>query len=180
MKTKFLALLATGAMLATPATANSPDNTKFNFSCQTKEGVPTTVAQLADNEAQLPVFHWKAEAVANKSEDTPQELCNVVAEKLENYSAQGYDLSSINFVGTEQGGLPVICANAGGTTCSKILLTLNKTEQPDIVASDLVDSILNENLQSEKIEYRKRGVQSISYQVDFWSLLGLSPKHFGK
>lgn len=180
MKTKFLALLVTGAAFATPANANSPDNAKLNFSCQMSDGVPTTVAQFADNEAQLPVFYWQAEAVANKSDDTPQELCNVVAEKLADYSAQGYDLSNINFVGTEQGGLPVICANAGGTECSKILLTLNKAEQPDVVASDLVDSILNENLQSEKIEYRKRGVQSISYQVDFWSLLGLTPKNFGK
>ena len=180
MRTKLSALLATTAMVATPAMADSPNDSKLNFSCQINQGVPTTVVQFSENQAQLPIFHWKPEAVANKSNDTPQQLCNVVAEELESYSAQGYDLSKINFVGTEQGGLPVICANAGGTTCSKILLTLNKTEQPDTVASNLVDSILNENLQSQKYEFRTRGVQSISYQVDFWSLLGLSPKFLGK
>ena len=176
MKTQLSALLATTVMMAAPALADSPDETKLTFSCQIDKGVHTTVAQFSGNEAQLPIFHWKPEAIANKSNDTPQQLCNVVSEELKSYSAQGYDLSKINFVGTEQGGLPVICANAGGNTCSKILLTLNKAEQPDVVASNLVDSILDESLQSQKQEYRNRGVQSISYQVDFWSLLGLSPK----
>ena len=175
MKTKLSALLAT-TMIATPAMADSSHDSKLDFSCQVNQGVPTTIVQFTENEAQLPIFHWKSEVVADKSNDTPQQLCNVVSEELKNYSAQGYDLSNLNFVGTEQGGLPVICANAGGTTCSKILLTLNKAEQPHMVASNLVNSILDKNLQSQKFEYRDRGVQSISYQVDFWSLLGLSPK----
>ena len=173
MRTKLSALLATTAMVATPAMADSPQDSKLNFSCQVNEGVPTTVVQSLESEAQLPIFHWKSEAVANKSNDTPQQLCNVVAEELTSYSAQGYDLSNLNFVGTEQAGIPVICANAGGTTCSKILLTLNKTEQPATVARNLVDSIIDESLQSQKYEFRTRGVQSISYQVNFWSLLGI-------
>ena len=180
MKTTLSALLATTAMVATPAMADSLDDSKLNFSCQIDRGVPTTLVQFSENEAQLPIFHWKPEAVANKSNDTPQQLCNVVAQKLKSYSAQGYDLSKINFIGTEQGGLPVICANAGGTNCSKILLTLNKAEQPNVVASNLVDSILDKNLQPQKFEYRDRGVQSISYQVDFWSLLGWKFKFLDK
>ena len=181
MKPKLSVLLATGAIaLAIPAMADSSDDPQLSFSCRVTEGVPTTVAQFTGNDTQLPVFHWKPDAVANKTDDTPQQLCNVVSDELENYSAQGYDLSNINFTGTEQGGLPVICANAGGTVCSKILLTLNKVERPELVAQDLVDSVLNENLQSKKSEYRKRGVQSISYQVDFWSLLGLQLKFLDK
>ena len=175
MKTKCLsALLTTAAMfLATPAIADSPDDPQVNFSCQVIKGVPTTIAQFVGSEVQLPIFNWKPEVLAMTSSDTPQQLCNMVAEKLENYSAQGYDLSRISFVGTNQNDLPVICANVGGTSCSKVLLTLRPAKQPALVASNLVDSILDENLQPKKSEYRSRGVQSISYQVDFWSLLGL-------
>ncbi len=180
MKIKYLsALLATGAIaLSIPAIANSSDEPSLNFFCQVTEGVPITVAKSTESEIQLPIFHWKKEALTYKSDDSPEQLCNMVSEKLENYSDQVYDLSSINFVGTEQGGLPVICANAGETDCSKILLTLRPVSEsePANVARDVVDSILDKNLQLKKFEYRTRGVQSISYQVDFWSLLGLRPK----
>lgn len=184
MKTKCLsALLATGAIaLATPVLANSPDEPSLNFSCQLTEGIPTTVAQSSESEIQQPIFHWKQEALTSKSSDSPEQLCQMVSEKLENYSAEGYDLSSINFVGTEQGGLPVICANAGETDCSKILVSLHPTAESQAanVAKDVVSSILDKDLQSNKFESRARGVQSISYQVDFWSLLGLRPKFLGK
>lgn len=184
MKTKCLsALLATGTIaLTTPVLANSPDEPNLNFSCQVTEGVPTTVAKSSKSDIQLPIFHWKQEALTFKSSDSPEQLCQMVSEKLENYSAEGYDLSSINFVGTEQGGLPVICANAGETDCSKILVSLHPTSesQAATVAKDVVNSILDKNLQRNKFESRARGVQSISYQVDFWSLLGLRPKFLGK
>ncbi|MEM8674729.1 MAG: COP23 domain-containing protein [Cyanobacteria bacterium P01_G01_bin.67] len=177
------ALLTAGAMtLAIPPSANSSEEPQLNFSCQITEGVPTTVAESTESDTQLPIFHWKKEALEYKSADSPQELCNLVSEKLENYSSQGYDLSSINFVGTVQDDLPVICANAEENGCSKILLTLRpvKEIEPAVLASDVVDSILDKNLQPEKSESRDRGVQSISYQVDFWSLLGLTPKFLNK
>lgn len=184
MKTKCLsALLAAGTMaLATPVFADSSDQPQLNFYCQITGGVPVTVAKSANSETQLPIFHWRPEALRYKSSDSPEQLCNMVSEKLESYSAQGYDLSSINFVGTQQGGLPVICANAGESDCSKILLTLHPVSESEAesVARDVVDSILDKNLQSKKVEYRARGVQSISYQVDFWSLLGLRPKFMDK
>ena len=178
MRTKYLsAFLATGLMaLTTPAMAISSEEPQLNFSCQLIEGVPTTVAQFEITEAQLPIFYWKQEVLASRSVDSPEQLCNIVSEKLSNYSADGYDLSKINFVGTEQNGMPVICANLGGTGCSKILLTLSKTQEPATVASNVVDSILAQNLQPKKTQYKTRGVQSISYQVDFWSLLGLGLK----
>lgn len=182
MKTKYLsALLATGAIaVATPAIANTPEEPSLNFSCQVTEGVPTTVAASSESESQIPIFHWKQEALTFKSSDSPEQLCNMVSEKLENYSAQGYDLSSINIVGTEQEGLPVICANAGQNDCSKVLLTLLPESQPAIVAKDVVSSILDKNLQLNKVETRARGVQSISYEVNFWSLFGISPKFLSK
>lgn len=176
MKTQLLsALIATGGMaIATPVMANSENTPLLNFTCQVEAGITTTVVQSSSGTAQIPIFHWKPEALANRTSKSPEELCGMVTQKLADYSAE-YDLSSIKFIGTKQGELPAICANLGGSECSKTLLTLDPTEneQASVVAGNLVNSILDKNLQSNKTEMRTRGVQSISYQVDFWSLLGL-------
>lgn len=168
-------LLAAGAMaIASSTVAKAADAPELSFSCQVREGVPTTIAQSVDGSAETPIFHWKAEALANRTSNSPEELCNNVSQKLADYSVDR-DLSNINIVGTAQGGLPVVCANAAGENCSKVLFTLNKPEntsnKPDIVAGDVVDSILAQNLQPEKKEFSTRGVQSISYNVDLLTLL---------
>jgi hypothetical protein len=178
MKTKYLSVfLATSTMaIATPAMANSPDSAKLSFSCQTIEGVPTTVAQSATGENQIAIFHWQQEALANKISDSPETLCNDVAQKLADYAVDS-DLSNINFIGTttELGDdVPTVCTNNGGAECGKVLFTLNKTdEEASTVAGNLVDDILDQNLQPEKTTLTTRGVQSVSYEVDFFSLLGL-------
>ena len=176
MKNQFLlVLLATaGIALPTPALADSEENPQLNFLCQVNEGITTTVVQSPSEKSQIPIFHWKPEALANRTSENPEELCNMVTQKLADYSVD-YDLSSINFIGTTQDQLPAICANAGGPECSKVLFTLDrpKNETASVVAANVVDSILDKNLQPKKTELRTRGVQSISYQVDFWSLLGL-------
>ena len=179
MKTKFLpVLLATGVAVATPSIANSADadTAKLSFSCQTIDGVATTVAQSAAGDAQIPIFHWQPEVLANRTSDTPKELCNDVAQKLEDLSTD-YQLSNISFLGTTiiaDGDIPTICANTGGSKCSKVLFSLNKTDETaSVVAGNVVDAILDKNLQPQKTVQNTRGVQSISYQVDFWSLLGL-------
>lgn len=183
MKTKYLsAALITSAMAlgTAPMMANSADAPQLNFSCKVIEGVPTTLAQAPEGKAR-PIFHWKGDALAHRSSATPQELCDGVSNKLENYSAEGYDLTKVNFIGTEEFGLPVICANtAPGAGCSKVLVTLHRADNAGIVASDVVDSILDENLQPKVARFNDRGVQSTSYQVDFWSLLGLNLKLLGK
>lgn len=170
------------ALGTSPAIANSPDVPELKFSCQVRDGVPMTVAQTVGSDAKLPIFHWKEAALAYKTDDTPQQLCNDVTAKLEDYSAQGYDLSNISFIGTEQTGIPVICASAtsGTSECSKMLLTLRPSEQPAMVADEVVTAILDQSLQKNKVQHRDRGVQSTSYQVDFWSLLGLNLKFLGK
>ena len=185
MKTKRLsALITVGAItVLAPAAANSAETPELSFSCELTQGVPTTVAQYAKDETKLPIFHWKDEVLASKSSSTPQQLCTMVSQKLENYSAQGYDLSKLSFVGTAQGGLPVICANTSGVPeCSKVLLTLSPADQADIVADEVVSGILDKDLphQKEIVGSNDRGVQSFAYQVDFWSLLGLNLKYLGK
>ena len=174
-------LLLTGAisLAASPALANSSDAPQFSFACQIDDGVPTTVAKDAQSGATRPVFNWKQEVLANKTSSTPKELCDNVTAKLEGYSTQGYDLSQISFVGTSipNTGLPAICAtSSGGKDCSKILFTLKKESSIDSpnVAQEVVTALLNPALQDNKVVFNDRGVQSTSYQVNFWDLFNLS------
>lgn len=175
--------LVTGtlALGASSAMADSSDTAQFSFSCQVSGGIPTTVAQPTGSENTLPIFSWKQDILANRTPDTPQKLCDKVAAELQSYSATGYDLSQISFVGTEQAGLPAICATTAGKDCKKMLVTLKSVEQPSIVAQDVVSAILNPDLQGNKTVFRDRGVQATSYQVNFWDLFGFGPsKSTGK
>lgn len=178
------AFIVTGsiALAATPAIADSSDTPQFNFSCKVSEGVPTTFAQPVGSDIAKPVFHWKQEALEYKSSSTPQELCSNVTAKLEEYSATGYDLSQISIIGTKAvDNMPAICATSGQSKdCSKLLFTLSPTinPSPEAVAAHVVTAILNPQLQNEKTVYNDRGVQSTSYQVNFWQLLGLGPNKF--
>ena len=185
MKTKRWSALITVVTITvlSPTVANSAETPELNFTCETIQGVPTTVAQYAENDIKQPVFHWKYEVLASRSSSTPQQLCNMVSEELENYSAQGYDLSKLSFIGTAQGELPVICANTAGVPeCSKVLLTLSPANRADLVADEVVSGILDRDLshQKEVVGSNDRGVQSFAYQVDFWSLLGLNLKDWVK
>lgn len=182
MKIKCLsAVLITGAIAlgSAPAIAETAEAPELSFSCQVIEGVPTTLAQPVGSEATMPIFHWKEEALTGYTPDTPQQLCDRATNKLVDYSAQGYDLSQISFVGTEQSNLPAICASAGNGECSKLLLTLAPRTDADIVAKNIVDSIIDKNIKESQPkpgpyeQSNDRGLQSTSYQVDFWSLFGL-------
>jgi len=179
MKVKNLStLLVTGAIsfTASSALAESSDAPQFNFACQMNNGVPTTVAQNVESGKTMPVFNWKSEALAYRTTSTPKELCDSVTAKLEGYSNDGYDLSQISFVGTEQANLPTICATTAAQGCSKVLFTLNRDEQASIVANDVVAAILSPDLQGSKVQRNDRGVQSTSYQVNFWDLFNFAPK----
>ena len=172
-------LLAAGAFVipAIPALSESTQSPDLNFACQNGD-IPTTVAQTADGSKIVPVFHWKSEALP--SYVNAEQLCNSVAAKLDDYSAQGYDLSSIDFNGVEQAGLPVICAAAEPTGCDKVLFTLRPEEDSFRATERVLTAILDKELQRAKIPSNDRGVQSISYQVDFWSLLGFTTPKFLK
>ncbi|MFA9202270.1 MAG: COP23 domain-containing protein, partial [Candidatus Nanopelagicaceae bacterium] len=163
--------------IASPSMASTSDSPKLSFSCQTIKGVPATVAKSAESENQITIFQWKQEALANRTSDSPEELCHDVAQKLEDYAVD-YDLSNVNFIGTTTtlgDDVPTICANVGRAECGKVLFTLDKTtDKASTVAGNVVDSILAKDLQPEKTTLTTRGVQSISYEVNFLSLLGLN------
>ena len=141
-------LLATSALavVGTPAFAESTQSPDLNFACQNGD-IPTTVAQTAEGSVSIPVFHWKSEVLPSYA--NAQQLCNSVAAKLEDYSAQGYDLSSIDFNGVEQAGLPVICASEQPKGCDKVLFTL-KPEKNSVKATERVlTAILDKSFQGE-------------------------------
>lgn len=177
MKIKYIGLLLTTSVLTlgtNPSWAETSSESRLNFNCQVNEGIPTTVARQANSEVSVPVFHWKSEALPDSSD--AKQLCDRVAAKLEDYSAQGYDLSNIGFGSAEQVGLPAICATGGvDGDCSLVLFTLAPAEQPVDVANDVLSAILDKRLQSNKRVSKdgKRGVQSYSYEVNFLTLLGL-------
>ena len=175
MKTKYVsACLATGllALGASSSRAESSSVSKLNFSCQINEGIPTTVAQKSGEEDTLPVFHWKNEALPNSID--PQQLCARVSAKLEDHSAQGYDLSTVGFSSAEQAGLPAICATGKDNgDCSLVLFTLAPADNPVNRANEVLNAILDKSLQSNKRVSSDRGVQSIAYQVNFWEVLDL-------
>ena len=177
MKTKHLsALLLTGAISlgAAPAIAESSETRQVSFSCQVNNGVPTTVAQDAEGK-NLTVFNWKEDALAYKTPSTPKELCDDVTAKLDAYSAD-YDFSKVTFVGTEEFCLPTVCAATEKNKCSKVLFTLAPTNQPVIDADTVVTAILSPDLQGNKKVYNYRGIQTTSYEVNFWDLFRFAPK----
>lgn len=175
MAIKYLSALLVSSVLsfsATAAFAESSQPLEMNFSCQVKEGIPTTVAQKVHGNKSVSVFHWKSEALPDSAD--AQQLCDRVSAKLEDYSAQGYDLSTIGFTSSEMAGLPSICAAGEDGDCSVVLFTLSPAEKPIDAANDVLTAILNKDLQGNQVKPRNniRGVQSITYQVNIWSLLG--------
>ena len=165
------ALLATSALAlaATPVLGESSQSPDFNFACQ-NGNIPTTVAQTADGKVLGPVFHWKSEALPATAD--AEQLCNRVAAKLQDYSAQGYDLSSISFNSGEQAGLPAICASGETLGCDVVLFTLAPAEKPTEEADAVLSSVLDKSLQGQKRQSNDRGIMTTSYKVDFWSLFG--------
>jgi hypothetical protein len=172
MKNRYLSSLLTTAALAlgmtlvveVPAVASDPI-----FSCQLNEGSLTTVA-TTNNGIWQPVFHWNREQVTTLA--NPQQLCDSVSQKLNNYLTEGHDLSSVTFKAQEHLGLPAICVAEQHKQCSLLLFTLEPSPRPHLFANTTLASILDQDLQTSPIKSQDRGVQSTAYQVNFWQLLG--------
>ena len=82
MKNQYL-LLSTSTILAmSTITAISPNSvfaSDLTFFCQSNQGTPTTIAKNSSGTEQ-PIFHWKLDQATISN--TPEELCNVVTQKL--------------------------------------------------------------------------------------------------
>lgn len=165
-----LIVASTIVLGATPSFAESTSNSNATFFCEVNDGVPITVAKNAEGET-VSFFHWNNSSVL-KQQSNPQQLCNSVSSKLNNYS-QNTNSAPI-FRAYEQAGLPTICVSSSENTCDSILFTLEPTENPLNTANEVLVSILDKNLQNNPVQSTvDRGLQSTSYKVDFWTLLGL-------
>lgn len=139
------------------------------FSCELDQGNLTTVATNKDL-VQQPVFHWNRAQEATVV--NPQQLCNSVSQKLNNYIAQGNSLSSVTFRAKSQMDLPAVCVAESDKSCSLLLFTLAPNPKPEQFANSILTAILDDNLQTSPVKSQDRGVQSIAYEVNFWQLLG--------
>lgn len=151
-------------VITSPTVASDPV-----FSCQLKEDSLTTVVTTHDDLWQ-PVFHWNRGRIATLA--NPQQLCDSVSLKLNNYLAGGNELSSVTFKAQEHMGLPAICVAEQDQQCGLLLLTLEPSSRPDLSANDTLALILDQDLQTSPIKSQDRGLQSTAYKVDFWKLLG--------
>lgn len=167
-----LSLLATIAisLAATPAYSEANSSSKITFSCQTNNDTLTTLAQTSTGQT-LPIFHWNKKALPAKT--NLQEICIDVSEKLENYLVAEGDLSSISFKSARLDNIPAICLAGEQNDCNLLLITLAPVEKPIKTANKVLESILDPQLQGNKVISNERGIQSTAYQVSFWELLGL-------
>lgn len=178
MKTKNLLSLSTFITATLTLTAISQQQVKASepiFFCKSNQDIPKTIAKNKDGQAK-PIFHWNLNELNTSAK--PQQLCNSVTQKLNDYHQAGNDLSSLIFKAAtvlddeSLTTLPAVCATEAENPCKVPLFTLSPSENPQIAASQALDSILVQELQTSRLGAQTRGLQSTSYEVDFWQLLG--------
>ena len=153
------------------AYAESTNPSEKTFFCQTDETMSTTLAKASNGE-NIPIFNWNQEVFPPGA--NLQAICDTVSDKLENYLASENNLSSLRFQTTRMDYIPAICVTDAEKNCNLLLLTLEPAEEPIQAANLVLDSILNPQLKEKKVTSNERGVQSNSYTVSLWDLLGLN------
>jgi hypothetical protein len=179
MKTKYLLLFSTSIVIALSLILLSRKSVKASepiFFCQSNEKTPVTIIKTG-NGTEKPVFHWNLDEINTSA--SSQQLCNSVTQKLNHYSAAKNDLSSLIFEAsialdnTSSAGLPAICVAGEKEPCKLLLFTLEPSDNPQVSASNALDSILSKDLRTHPAPSPRRGVQSTYYKVNIWKLLGL-------
>lgn len=114
------------------ASTHSKATPNPNFFCGTKDGVPTTVAQTSRGD--VPVIRWVSDYFSGAGY-TPQKRCLEVSERFQNF----YNNGMLNYITTGViNRQPVVCvAETPGSTCSEVLFTLEKNDDPNVVMQQL-------------------------------------------
>ena len=169
----FFSLLAISIIVSVtnPVFGKSTDPSEKTFFCQAEENSLATLAKTSNGE-NISIFNWNREAFP--FDTNLREICDTVSEKLEDYLASEDKLSSLGFKTTKIAHIPTICLTDTENNCNLVLLTLKPAEDPIKTANLVLDSILNPQLKGEKTKSIERGVQSTSYTVSLWDLLGLN------
>ncbi len=122
---------------ALPRSPSPPTTSRANFSCETINGVPTTVARTS--QGTTPIIRWIKEYYPESGED-PITRCVRVSGIFQTYNQQGI----LNYIKTgEMNGQRVICAASEvGSPCSRLLYRLDPDENPDKEVRELRDTLM--------------------------------------
>ena len=157
------------AMGATSALAESSTSANNHIFCASSDnGTPITMAKTVEGK-NMTIFHWRSEVLPKNL--NPQQLCDSVSTKLNNYAVQGERIAS--FRSYDQGGLPAVCAEINSGECSSVLFTLAPSEHPIDASNKVLEGILDDKLKQGRKIPSTRGVQAFAYPVSFWELMGL-------
>ena len=89
----FAPVLIVSTVLLTTVITQSTKAEDTSFFCGTSNGNLATIART--NNIEIPIVFWDSPDLV-KSNDSPQELCNQVSEKLQNYYSRG----ELNYITT--------------------------------------------------------------------------------
>lgn len=163
-------LLATSIIVSFTNLAYGESAASLDFFCQIDETMPKTLAKASNGET-IAIFNWKKEVFPVGTD--LQIICDTVSEQLEDYLVSENNLSSLTFTTVQINEIPVICVADAENKCGLGLLTLSFIAEEPIKAGNFVlNSVLNPQLEVTKTTSSVRGVQSTSYKVNIWDLLG--------
>ena len=169
ISSKYLIPLLTCSALAlsiSPAWGESDtisEITLITFACEDNQGVPITVAKNNEGKTQT-VFNWRKEDLP--ASVNPQEMCADVAERFNDYAADGNDLSSFVLQPMKLDTIPMICVTTHGN-CELVLFILppTETEKSSQEAHTVLKKILAKDIFTTPNE---RGVSVIDYSVNLF------------
>ena len=175
MTNKYLIPLLTVSILAcsiSPVRGQENTQPDTTFSCENNNGIPITVAINEVGTVQT-IFHWKEE-VLQLTTKTPLKLCDTVSNKMNEFSAKGYDLSSFGLTATELDRLLIICLNEKtNQDCSKILFTAVSQQEKSIVAAhNILKIILDPEIVQIDLAARRSSERDVftGYRIDLLEL----------
>lgn len=134
MKLQSVNTLTVFALVLSVSACSSNTYEKVSFSCTTRNGVPTTVAQTS--QGTIPVIRWVSD-FGNEVGYTPQKRCEEVSNRFQQYYNQGV----LNFVTTgRQNNQNIICVSSEkGGTCQGLLFTLKPSDNPSQVIQQMFE-----------------------------------------
>ena len=130
-----IALLTATALGLTMSACNSNSTSeKITFSCESRKGVPTTVAQSPRGD--IPVIRWVSDFGSEVGYD-PQKRCDEVSNRFQKY----YNKGVLNFVTTgRQNNQNIVCISSDkGGTCQDLLFTLKPKDNPSLVIKQMFE-----------------------------------------
>lgn len=149
-----------------PALAKSETPSNITFACEDNQGIPVTVAKNNKGTTQA-IFHWKQVALPNQT--IPQETCNLVTEKLNDYVNQSDDLSELWIQPGDIAHVPVICVERQPQNCEVVIFSFAPSSVPTSIAHNTLEQILDRKMLNENT-YKYKEKQGFLVKINFSQL----------